>query len=112
MIELKIDDSLITQTEYFYRNQKVQLITNRQNNDEKKIKTGIFQGSLILFNLFLKYINGVIKNVLETSSSVIILLFIDNLGFITLDGLVKKIVKILENVAKIVLKWKRLNVVI
>ena len=39
------------------------------------------------------------------------LLFIDDLGFIILGSLVKKIVKIFETIAKAILNWKKLNIV-
>lgn len=38
-------------------------------------------------------------------------LFVDDLGFINLDSLVKKLVKSFENVVKAILEWKRLNAV-
>lgn len=60
---------------------------------------------------FLRYISGVFNIVAETSPLVTFFYFIDDLGFIALGRLVKKIVKVLEKVAQEVIKWGRLNIV-
>ena len=65
--------------------------------------------SLIFFFI---YISRVFNKVSETSSLVISLSFIDDLGFIVSGNSVKKIVKTFEKFAKDVIKWEKLNVVI
>lgn len=57
------------------------------------------------------YISKVIDKVAKTSSLVISLSFINNLGFIASSSLVKEIVKALKKVAQTVLEWSILNVV-
>lgn len=53
---------------------------------------------------FLIYINKVLNKILEISSLVISLSFIDDLGFIVLGSLKKDIIKVLEKIAKKVIE--------
>lgn len=80
--------------------QKIQFVIDKYDNKEKKIKTRIPLGSLMLFIFFLIYIIKVFNKVLETSFLVTLLSFIDNLGFIALGSLVKKIVIAFKKIAK------------
>lgn len=47
---------------------------------------------------------------LETSFFVILLFFVDDLGFIALNSLIKKIIKAFEKIAKRVIAWGMLNI--
>ena len=60
---------------------------------------------------FLIYISGVFNKVSKISPLVTSLSFVDDLGFIALGSSVKEIVKILEKVAKEVIKWGKLNAI-
>ena len=111
MIELGVDGDLVTWTGSFLTDRIVQLVIDGHNNDEKEIETGIPQGSPVSPILFLIYISSVFNKVLETSPSVTSLSFVDDLGFIASGSSVNEIVKTLENVAKAVLEWGRLNAV-
>lgn len=66
---------------------------------------------MILFILFLIYISRVFNKVLETSFLIILLFFINNLGFITSDSLIKKIIKTFEKITKKVIILGMLNTV-
>lgn len=79
---------------------------------KKKIETGIPQDFLVSLVLFLIYISRVFNKVLKTSFLVTSLFFIDNLGFIGFDSLVKEIVRVLEKVVSKIIDWGRLNAVI
>ena len=61
--------------------------------------------------LFLIYISDVFNKVSEKTPLVTSLSFVDDLGFIVSGSLVKEVVKTLENIAKAVLDWGRLNAV-
>ncbi len=111
MIELGIDSDLITWTGSFFTDRKVQLVIDGHDNKERDIETEIPQGSPVSPILFLIYISGVFNKVSEKSPLVTSLSFIDDLGFITSGSSVKVLVKTLENVAKAVLEWGRLNAV-
>ena len=95
-------------------NQKVQLVIDGHdnNNEEREIETEISQGSSVLPILFLIYISGVFDKVSKINHYNIFLSFIDDLRFIASGNSVKEMVKIFENVAKIVLEWGRQNIVI
>lgn len=62
------------------------------------------QGFLISPILFLIYINQVLNKVIKTCFLITFFSFIDNLEFITLDSLVKEMIKTIEKTAKIVIK--------
>lgn len=105
MIVFGIDGDLETSTYSFRTDQKVQLVINGRNSKERRIETGIPQGSLLSLILFLIDISGVFDKVSETSPLVTSLSFIVDLGFIASDSSVKKMVKVLENVAEEVIEW-------
>ena len=109
MIELGINGDLVTWTGSFLTGRKVQLVIDGHDNKERNIETGIPQGSPVSPILFLIYISGVFNKVTEISPLVTSLSFVDDLGFIALGSSVKEIIKTLENVAKAVLEWGRLN---
>ncbi len=111
MIELRIDEDLVTWTSSFLTNRKIQLVIDGHENKVREIETGISQGSLVSPILFLIYISGVFDEVSETSPLVTSLSFVDDLGFIASGSSVKEVIKLLENVAKVVLEWGRLNAV-
>ena len=81
------------------------------DNKERDIETEIPQGSPLSPILFLIYISGVFNKLSETSPSVTSLSFVDDLGFIASGSSVKGIVKVLEKVAKEVIKWEKQNAV-
>lgn len=87
------------------------MVIDRHENKERKIKTEIPQSSPVSPILFLIYISGVFDKVLEISPLVPSLSFVDDLGFRAFGSSVKEVVELLENVAKTVLKWGRLNAV-
>lgn len=60
---------------------------------------------------FLIYINKVFNKVSKTSLLITLLFFVNNLGFIALSSLVKKIVKALKKIAKKILTWEMLNAI-
>ena len=111
MIELGIDGDLVTWTESFLTDRKVQLVIDGHENKEREIETGIPQGSPVSPILFLIYISGVFNKVSEINPWVTSLSFIDDLGFIASGNSVKEVVKTLENVAKAVLEWGKQNAV-
>lgn len=102
---------MVTWTGFFLINRKIQLIIDKHNNKNKELETGICSRSPISLNLFLIYISGILNKIFKTSLLITSLLFIDNLGFITSGNLVKKFVKIFENIAKVILKWGNLNAI-
>lgn len=104
MLELEIDGNLIYWTRYFLTNQKLELVIDNHNHQEKDVETGIPQGSPVSPILFLIYISGVFKQVESQLSGVVSLSFVDNLGFIALEKLVREISKTLEKVEKTVLQ--------
>lgn len=61
MLELEIDGNLIQWTRLFLIDRKFQLVIDKHTNKEKRIKTGIAEGSLVSLILFLIYISGVFK---------------------------------------------------
>lgn len=63
MIELGVDDNLVTWIGSFFINQKIQLVIDRHNSKERKIETGISQGSLVSPILFLICISKVFNKV-------------------------------------------------
>lgn len=111
MIELGTDGDLVTWTGSSLTDRKVQPVIDRHDNKEQKIQTGIAQGSPISPIFFLIYISGIFNKVLVTSLLVTSLSFDDDLGFIALGSSVKGLVRTLENVAKAVLEWGKLNAV-
>ena len=111
IIELGIDGDFVTWMDSFLTDRKIQLVIDGHDNKERKIQTGIPQGSSVLPILFLIYISGVFNKVSETSPLVTSLSFVDDLGFIASGNSVKEIVKALEKVAKEVIEWGRLNAV-
>ena len=111
MFELGIDGDLITWTKSFLTNRTVQLVIDGHENKEREIETGIPQGSPVSPILLLIYISGVFDQVMEACPLVTSLSFVDDLGFIASESSVKEIVKILEKVAKTVLRWGLLNAV-
>lgn len=109
--ELGIDDDLVTQTDSFLINLKVQLVINSRDNKKREIETRISYSFSILLILFLIHISGVFNKVAETSLLVTSLLFTDDLSFIASGRLVKEIIKTLEKVSKEVIEWEKLNLV-
>lgn len=81
------------------------------NNEEKEVETGIPQGSPISPILFLIYISGVFEKVELQRPGIVLLSFVDDLGFIASGASVKEIVKIFEKMGKIVLEWGEKNTV-
>lgn len=104
MLELKIDDNLVTCTNSFLTNQTVQLVINDYKNEKKEIETGIPQGFLLLPIVFLIYISAVFNGILETSLLFTFFIFINDIHFIVLGSFVKEIMGMLEKVAKKVIK--------
>ena len=100
MIELGIDGDLVTWTDSFLTNRKIQLVIDGHDNKEKEIETGIPQGSPVSPILFLIYISGVFNKVLEANPGVISLSFVDDLGFIALGSSVKEVVKPLKKLPR------------
>ena len=111
MIKLGIDGDLVNLTSSFLTGRKVQLIIDGHDNKKRDIETGIPRGSPVLPILFLIYISDVFNKVSEKTPLVTSLSFVDDLGFIVSGSLVKEVVKTLENIAKAVLDWGRLNAV-
>ncbi len=112
MIKFGINGDLVTWADSFLTDQKVQLVINEHDNKERKIQTGIPQGSPVSPILFLIYISGVFNKVSETSLLVTSLSFVNDLSFIASGGSsVKEIVKALKKVAKEVMEWGRLNAI-
>lgn len=72
------------------------MVIDKHENKEKKIETGISRGFSLLLIIFLIYISRVFYKVTKTCSLVTSLSFINNLGLITSDNLVKKVVKTLK----------------
>ena len=79
------------------------------NNQEKKVETGIPQGSPVSPILFLIYISEVFEQVEKKLPGIVSMSFIDDLGFIASEVSAKEIAKTLEKVRKIVLKWGEKN---
>ena len=70
----------------------------------KEIETGIPQGPPVSLIFFLIYISGVFDKISETSALLTFLSFVDDLGFIAFGSSVKGVVKVLEKIAKEVIK--------
>lgn len=111
MMELGVDGDLIRWTKSFLTDRTVQLVIDGCENQERKIETGIPQGSPVSPILFLIYISGVFYKVQDISMSVTSVSFVDDLGFIASGKSVKEIGKTLEKVAKTVLQWGTANAV-
>ncbi len=111
MLELGIDGDLLTWTDSFLTDRKVQLVIDCHDNQAREIETGIPQGSPVSPILFLIYINGHFNKISKTSPLVTSLFFIDDLGFIASGSSVQEIVRILEKLAKEVIGWGRQNAV-
>lgn len=104
MIELGVDDDLVTWASSFLTDRKVQLVIDRPNNKEKEINTGISEDPSISPIFSLTYICRVFAKISKTS-----LLFIDNLGFLASGSSVKEIVRSLKKVNKEVIEWEKQN---
>ena len=104
MVELGVDGDLVRWTESFLTDRTVQLIIDGCKNQERKIDTGIPQGSPVSPILFLIYISGVFYKVQEVIPAVTSLSFVDDLGSIGSGRSIKEIGKILERVAKAVIE--------
>ena len=87
------------------------MIINGYANQEERIETGITQGSPVSHMLFLIYISKLFSQVEKNLPRVILLSFVDNLGFITSGTSGKEIIKTLEKVSKIVFQWDKENTV-
>ena len=72
---------------------------------------GILQGSPVSTILFLIYISRIFDKVTKFNSEVMSLSFVDDLGFVASRYLVKRLAKALGRVAKMVLEWRKYNVV-
>ena len=79
---------------------KVQLMVDEYSNKERDIETKIPEGSLLFPIFFLICISKIFNKVLDISLLITSLLIVDDLGFIALGYLVKKLVKTLKNTAK------------
>lgn len=77
---------------------------DKHDNKKQDIETEISRGSSIFLIFFLIYINKVFNKILETSSLVMSLSFIDDLEFIISGNLVKKVEKFLKEVAYTILE--------
>lgn len=91
---------------------KIQLVIDKYDNKKRKIESGIPQDSPISPIFFLIYISWAFMKVSKINCLVMSLLFIDDLSFIALCSLIKKIVKALKKVAYKIIEWGRLNAVI
>lgn len=111
MVELEIDGNLIRWTRSFLTDQKLELVIDGHNHQEKDVETGIPQGSPASPILFLLYISGVFEQVERQLPEVMSLSFVDDLGFIASGKSIKEISNTLEKVGKIVLKWGEENAV-
>ena len=99
MIKLRIDGDLVMWTGFFLLDQNIQLVIYRHDKEKKEIETEICQGYPVSPILFLIYISCIFNKVSKTNFLVISLLFVDDLGFIALDSLVKRVLKIVGKVA-------------
>lgn len=104
ILELEIEGNLMTWTDLFLTNQKVQLIIDEHHHEEKKKETRIPQGSPLSLIFYSTFISKVCDKILKTSSLVIFFSFINNLNFNATNNLVQAIVKIFEKVAKEVME--------
>lgn len=77
---------------------------NEKNYKKRNIKTKIYQGSSISPIFFPIYITKVLNKIFEISFVVTSLLFVDDLYFFSLKSLVKELIKVLENIAKKLIK--------
>ena len=93
MIELRIDDDLVTWICSFLTSRKAQLVIDKYDNKKRDIETRICQDSPILSIFFLIYISNVFNKVSEKSSLVTSLSFIIDLGFVASGSSVKEVVK-------------------
>ena len=111
MINLGIDGDLVGWTRSFLTNRKVQLVIDGHESKERKIETGIPQGSPVSPIIFLIYISQVFDAVIEACPLVTLLSFVDDLGFIASGTSVKNITRSLEKVSKTALDWGIANAV-
>ncbi len=81
MRQLGIDNDLIGWTQFFLIDKKVEIFIDGHINQEKWLKIGIPQGSPISSILFLIYIGRVFKAVKENVPEIMLLSFMDDLGF-------------------------------
>lgn len=107
ILKLKINKDLICEIRSFFINQKLQFIINNYYNQKKEIKIRILYKLLVSLILFLIYINNVFEQVEKKLFEIISLLFVNNLGFITLKVSVKEMAKTLEKVGRQFLSKKR-----
>ena len=111
MIDMGVDRDLIKWTRSLLTDQKVQLVLNRHDNQERSINTGISQGSPVSPILFLIYISEVFNKVIEVNPHIMSLSFVDNSGYISSSHSIKDIVKAFEKVAQTVVEWGNANAV-
>ena len=104
MLELEIDRDFICWTKSFLINQKLQLVIDGHNNPKNEIETGIPQGLPVSPILFLIYINVVFEQVEKKLPEIVSLSFVDNLGFIASETLVKEIAKALKKVGNLIVE--------
>lgn len=104
MLELKIDGDPIRWTKSFFTNRKLQLVIDGHNNPENDIETGIPLGSPVSLILFWLYISGVFEQVEKGLPEIKSLLFVNHVGFITSETLVKEIAKALRKVGDLVVE--------
>ena len=86
-------------------------LTSLEAAHYKEIETGIPQGSPVSLILFLIYISGVFEQVEKKLPGIVLLSFVDDLGFIVSGLSVKEMAKTLEKVGRIVLEWGEKNAV-
>lgn len=110
-ISIKAKEGFIAWTGFFFLDQKVQLVINRNDNKKRNIKTKILQDSPVSPIFFLLYITKVFNKIFDISPVATSLSFVDDLCFIFLKSFVKKLVKILENIAKKIIKQEKQNAV-
>lgn len=104
MKELKIDNDLICWTQSFLTNRKVKLVIDKNLNPENDVETGIPQDSPISLIFFLIYLSRIFNTVTITLPNTILLLFMDNLGFLVDKKSIHEVAADLEKIGEVVLR--------
>ena len=111
MVDLSIDNDLISWTQSFLTDRLVELVIDGFTNPRQKVKSGIPQRSPVSPILFLIYISGDFSVVEKQLLDVTHVSFVEDLGFITANRSISKIASTLEKAGRIVLEWGINNVV-